>query len=78
MMKKFVTFRWSLVVPVCALLFWCSDASAQSQEEKDANFAKYALKLREGSSPESERAADADQNHFYRQRDRLWQREYQP
>jgi hypothetical protein len=47
-MKKFVTFRWSLVVPVCALLFWCSDASAQSQEEKDANFAKYALKLREG------------------------------
>jgi hypothetical protein len=46
-MKKLVTFRWSLIVPVCTLLFWCLDVSAQSQDDKDANFAKYALKLRE-------------------------------
>jgi GDSL-like lipase/acylhydrolase family protein len=46
-MKKLFTVRWSLLVPLGALLFWWSDASAQSQDEKDANFAKYALKLRE-------------------------------
>src|ERR1700761_1817586 len=46
-MKKLVTFRWPLIVPVGTLLFWCLDVSAQSQDEKDANFAKYALKLRE-------------------------------
>jgi hypothetical protein len=46
-MKKLVTFRWSLIVPVGTLLFWCLDVSAQSQDDKDANFAKYALKLRE-------------------------------
>ncbi len=46
-MKKLVTFRWSLIVPVGTLLFWCLDVSAQSQDDKDASFAKYALKLRE-------------------------------
>jgi hypothetical protein len=46
-MKKLVAFRWFLLVSICTFSFWCSDASAQTQDEKDANFAKYALKLRE-------------------------------
>jgi hypothetical protein len=43
-MKKLVAVRWSLLIP---LFFWGWDAWAQSQDEKDANFAKFALKLRE-------------------------------
>jgi hypothetical protein len=46
-MKKRVAVKLSLVVVTCALAFFCSDASAQSQYESSTDFAKYALKLRE-------------------------------
>jgi hypothetical protein len=46
-MKKLVAVRWFLLAPCGALFLWLSGTSAQSQDDSDPNFAKYALKLRE-------------------------------